>query len=389
MNINRVVADFGNSTCQFMINGHYFEMPSSIKEISMQDAKGLFSNDVSKESLHQQLVIKLPSGEEGCYQFFKVGESAKTDLLGNAHIHGLHDKTKSMTVWASFLGGLAYFHAMKHPELDKDTIEIGYFGTLLPIWLVKKANSFSEKLKAMEERFKSDVTFELITAGFQRELTIKVDVSKCRVEGETARFALKYDLELNEKDDLDIFNNAYVVMDDIGGQSQDLVKLQPGLKKPQTASDFASVTDQSFLNVLETLRTDKLMDYFNDVRSLEIFIWKNASKREYIYTNPITHKTEDLTDFIEPYLHEFAKVAMEKTLQTFHFSQGDSVYYMHIGGVNQVLKFYMIEYLRQKLGAEITDMYHIFPEDSRKFNIHASEIVAKSELKRLEATNNG
>lgn len=256
MNIDRVVTDFGNSLGQNMIDGHYFEMPSSIKEISEKEFQGMFAHSVPKESLDAHLVIKLVVDSHE--RIFMVGKRAQTELFGNAHIYTLHDKTKSETVWVTWLAGIALYHALKCPELKQDTITIEYFGTLLPVWLVKKANSFKEKLALMAGRFLEETSFELITPGFSRELTIKVNYAECRIEGENARHALKLDLEGNPREEAKRYKEAYTVIDDIGGQSQDLCKLQPDLNGAQKSDDFVSSTDQSYLSVLEKLRTDKL-----------------------------------------------------------------------------------------------------------------------------------
>lgn len=390
MNISYWVSDFGNSCGQQMIDGHYFELPSSIKEITEADYNGMFAHSIATNSVEDQLVIKLPGTEGNLDRYFMVGKRAQSELLGNAHIHGLHDKTQSMTVWVTWLAGLALYHATKQPKSQEDQVQVKYFGTLLPVWLVKKASSFKEKLANMAERFQiSDYTYELLTPGASRKLTLTVEKAECRIEGENARHALKYDLEGNEKGDLaNKFEKAFGVVNDIGGQSQDICKLQPGLTGAQSADDFRSSTDQSYLAVLEKLRTDKLMDYFGSVRALELFILASIKTRRYIYKNPVTHKETDLTKTIDPVLQSFAEVAMNVPLQSYNFKQGDEVIYIHIGGVNELLEFYMMEYLTKLLGPEIVKAYHFFPAESRKLNIHASAIVAKNYLKRLDTQQN-
>jgi plasmid segregation protein ParM len=379
LNISYWVADFGNSFGQQMIDGHYFEMPSSIKEISKSDVDGMFAHNISAESIEDHLVIKVTMDED---RYFMAGKRAQAELLGNAHIHTLHDKTQSMTVWITWLAGLALYHATKQPDLIEDRVEVDYFGTLLPVWLVKKASSFKEKLASMAARFQTELSFELLTPGVSRKLDLAVKFAECRIEGENARHALKYDLNGNTKDDFHRFAKAYVVMDDIGGQSQDMCKLQPGLTGAQSADDFRSSTDQSYLAVLEKLRTDKLMDYFSSVRALELFILAHVKTRKYEFTHPVSHKKCDLTPVIEPVLRTFAEVAMQMPLQSYTFRQGDEVIYVHMGGVNELLQYYMKEYLAQLLGVDVAETYHIFPNESRKLNIYASSIVAKSYLLR-------
>ncbi|WP_027416570.1 hypothetical protein [Aneurinibacillus terranovensis] len=383
MKINRWICDFGNSINQHLIDGYYFEMPSSIYEITEKEARGIFAEAVDRETLLQQLVIRVTI--DGKNRFFKVGEKAKGDVLGNAHIEKLHDKTESLTVWVTWLAGAVFYHSYQHPDKGDDIVEISYFLTMLPTWLVKKADKFTDMLSKMADRFKGNSTeVELLTPNFERTLTIEVEDSVCRIEGETARFALQYDLELNPLESAKKFEQAIVVIDDIGGQTQDLSKLRKGLKRPESADDFASFTDQSYLKTLEKLRTTKLMTHFNDVRSLESFILENISKRCFIYLDPTTKKETDFTEEIDQTLCEFVKIAMQKALTTFHFLPGVPVYFVHIGGVASALQEYIKEYLNEELGEKVAGEYHLFPADSRKLNLYGGEIVAKSELKKRE-----
>ncbi|GBG09350.1 hypothetical protein PAT3040_03994 [Paenibacillus agaridevorans] len=380
MNISYWVADFGNALGQQMIDGHYFEMPSSISEITEKEFNGLFANHIAIDKVEEHLVIKWIDEETARY--FMAGKRAQTELLGNAHIYSLHDKTNSMTVWVTWMAGLALYHATKFPESTEVHVNVEYFGTLLPVWLVKKAASFREKLSVMAAKFQTDVSFELLTPGLARTFHVSVQQSESRIEGENARHALKYDLEGNQRDDAKRYHTAFVVMNDMGGQSQDLCKLQPGLSAAQTADDFSSSTDQSYLSLIEKLRSDKLMDYFQSLRELERFILTHIQSRKFVYRHPITHQDTDLTDIIVPVLQDFCEVALQKALQSFSFRQGDEVIYVHIGGVNELLQYYMQEYLVGLLGKEVVDKYHVFPQDSRKLNIYASAIVAKNYLKR-------
>lgn len=382
MQITRLIADFGNSMSKFLIEGRYFEMPSAICEISETEANGMFVDPISQDKLLAQLVIRVPDGEKNRY--YKVGEKAQGYALANSHIDRLHDKSESLTVWITFLAGIAYYNAYQNLEVTEDEVNVDQFLTLLPVWLVKRAERFGEALGKMAQRFHREIKIKLLTAGFERELLVKIAESTCRVEGETARFALKYDLELNLKDEAEKFEKAFVVIDDLGGQSQDLSRLQPGLGRAQSADDFSSNTDQSFLSTLEELRVSKLMVHFSDVREVEAFILKNITSRKYIYTDPTTRQETDYTAVIERTLRSFARVAMEKAIHAFQFADAQEVYFVHIGGVNQALRLYMQEYLAVTLGANIANQYHVFPEDSRKLNVYGAEIVLKSELKKRQ-----
>ncbi len=380
MNITRMVTDFGNSISQIIIDGYYFEMPSSIYEITEKEAKGLFAESVDAENLIQQLVVKIPI--DGAERYFKVGEKAKADILGNTHINKLHDKTESLNIPVIFLTSLAFYHAYKVKDLknNNSNIVIEYFSTMLPTWLVKKANRFSEMLEKMAKRFEGEFEVELLTPNFERSLKIHMKDTTCRVEGETARYALKYDLELNKLESANKFDHAITAINDLGGQTQDLSKLRKGLKKPASADDFASFTDQSYLKMLEKLRTTKLMTHFNDLRSLEAFIYEKVKSKKYNYVDPTTRKETDFTDVIEEHIREFVKVAIQKAITTFTFPSGQTVFFVHFGGVTEVLQDYMKEYLVKELGEEIASEHHIFPPDMRKLNIYGLEIVAKDEM---------
>lgn len=389
MKISRWVCDFGNSINQHLIDGYYFEMPSSIYEITEKAARGLFAEVVDPESLLKQLVVKITL--DGKDRYFKVGEKAKADALGNAHIEKLHDKTESLTVWVTWLAGLAFYHAYRYPDLQRNSsvdVEVGYFLTMLPIWLVKKATHFNEMLDKMAKRF-TTAQVELITPNFERTLQVQIAETVCRIEGETARFALKFDLELNPLDAASRFDQASVVINDLGGQTQDLVKLRRGLKRPESADEFSSFTDQSYLKTLEKLRTSKLMTHFSDLRSLEAFILENIKQRKYVYIDPTSQCETDFTEDIELTLREFVKIVIQKALNAYRFVPGENVYFVHIGGVTDSLKVYMKEYLEEHLGTSIANEFHIFPEDSRKLNLYGGEIVAKSELKKKQVNADG
>lgn len=383
MKIATHVADFGNSMTQHIINGTYFELPSSAVELTEEEAKASFASSVPIELLHKHIVLRVDMPDANNSRYFKVGAKAAGDLSGNEHIFELHDKTQSETVLMTWLAGLAFYHAKMQPSAKDGQIDVGYLGTLLPVWILKQAKSFTEKLKLMEDRLRGPYTFALLTQGFERELLLEVKHTVCRIEGETARFALKYDLNQNPIEEMEArYLEAYAVINDVGGQSQDLCRLQPGLKAAQSPEDFESVTDQSYLSTLEKLRKDKLMDVFKDVRALETFIVNGMPKRQFIYSHPITHKDKDITDVIVPVLQDFAAYAMQKALQAFTFGTGQTVKYIHIGGVNQLLQPYMKAYLIEILSEKIVQEYHDFPPESRKLNINACEIIAKNYVRK-------
>lgn len=382
MNINRFVADFGNSTAQFLIDGHYIEMPSSVREITKEQAHNAVLAGISKDLVLTNLIVRTVL--DGKERFYKVGEMAKKDLLANEHIFQLHDKATSDIVPVLWLAAVAYHHLIKNPQCAKDKVYVKYFGTLLPIWLIKKSARFKDKLSQMERRFLKEAEVSIITGARSiKECTVKVEHSVCRIEGEVARYALKYTDKLQEREDARKYAQAFVIINDVGGQSQDMVKLQPGLNGATRADDFQSITDQGYLETLEKLRKEKLTAIFKDVRSVEKFIYERVEQRQFIFKHAVKGTKEDLTTVIEPVLKQFAQVAMEKAMQSFTDFESDvELYYIHIGGVCETLQSYMEEFLRESLDPEEVKR-HIFPVASRKLNIVASDILAQNDLLKM------
>lgn len=387
MKIKRKVADLGNSTSQFMIEGYYFEMPSSCTEITREEAEAEFADAVDFKNLLKELVLRVKLNDQD--RFFKVGEKAKKDAFGDEHIKSLHDKTKSVKTLVNWLAATVYYHVFKTKEYDptaEDKVEIDFNLTMLPVWLLKRGNNFKETLQKMADRFTEPFEVELITPNFNRTLTIQVQTSKCRIEGETARLALKRDLELKVLDEADIYKDCLTIISDLGGQTHDVTLLPKDLKSPGGRDDFESFTDQTFLHSLDRLRKTKLMTHFTNVRDLEKFVGDNVSKRKFIYVNPTTGQTIDFTDEIEYVFKQFAHIVVENTLTAFELPSSVKVKIVWIGGVSESLQDYIKEYITEAYCDErLAD--HIFPSNARKLNIHALEIIAKDET--LEVTRDG
>lgn len=383
MYIKRWVADFGNSTTQMMVDGNYFEMTSSVYEISQKESDAIFAQPISADDLLHNLVVCTEIEQKERY--FKVGLKATQDILSSTHINKLHDKTESINVYMQWLGAIAYYHALQSP-VDSEAaahVKVDYFSTMLPTWIVKKADKFSIVLEKMANRFKGTHKVKLLTAGFQRDIEIEVIDAKCRIEGETARYALKRNLDLNIKDTAAQYDDVRAVISDLGGQTHDLSRLGKGLRRPASSDDFESFTDQSFLKTLEILRNNKLMTHFKHVHDLEGFIADNINKERFIYTDPVTLEPMDLTDPIITTLKSFARISAQKVIMTFEFKNGEKVKYIHIGGISQLLKKYILEALHELIG-EAAALHHIFPDDSRMLNIYGLEIVAKDDLNKKE-----
>ncbi len=378
MHIKRMCADFGNSLSQFMIDGMYFESPSTMVELSSDDVQKVFAEAGEKDSLLDNLCIKVKRDQQE--RFFKIGKFAKHDTLSNDHILTLHDKTESDTVYLNFLGALAYYHAFT-VEAERDSeheVTVDYFKTLLPIWLLKQGE-FAPMLQKMANRFLGQHEVTLLTPSFERTLNITVKKAKCRIEGESARLPLKYNLQLEQLEESKRFENVTVVIVDLGGQTDDLTKCQPGLKRPASSKDFESFTDESYLQTLEDLRKNKLLKYFTSLRELEDFITAHAPTREYILVDPVSGKKTDLTEPIETAIKKFLRIIIKKSMHAFHFESNETVVFVWIGGVSQLHQDYIKEILVELVGPEITRNNHYFPPNARFLNLYALEIVAKQE----------
>ncbi len=377
MNISRMVSDFGNSMNQHLIEGFYLEFPSSVSEISRDEVPSLFSSAVTHKDLINEMVIRVSF--DGVDRYFKVGHKAKKDVLGNTHIFQLHDKTTSDSVIVTWLAAIISYHVHMHPDLDRfaeDEATIDYFSTLLPVWLLKRSGKFKDMLDKMAARFSGNFEVELMTPEFERTLFVRVLQAECRIEGETARLALKHDLELNMLDTAERYEDCYTVITDLGGQTQDISRIPPGLSNPSSSDAFASFTDQSYLLELENLRSKKMMQHFKSIRTLEHFIMDNINQGVFIYTNPTTGEQIDYTEDIESMIKKYVKIAVDKTVQAFSFDPGESVKFVWIGGVTELLKPYIQAYIQEIYPEEVGGI-HIFPENSRKLNLYALEIVAK------------
>lgn len=76
----------------------------------------------------------------------------------------------------------------------------------------------------------------------------------CRIRSEIARWAIKKNFDLEDKDYAEQFKNYDVVFCDLGGGTDDLVLLPAGLKPPKSRDSFVSNTEAPFLAHLEKLR---------------------------------------------------------------------------------------------------------------------------------------
>lgn len=129
----------------------------------------------------------------------------------------------------------------------------------------------------------------------------------CRIESEVARWAIKKNFDLEDKDYAEQFKNYDVVFCDLGGGTDDLVLLPAGLKPPKSRDSFVSNTEAPFLAHLEKLRKEKLLEHFDSVRELEKFIYSNIGKTKMERRDGNTGQKFDLTDIIKNLLKNTQK----------------------------------------------------------------------------------
>lgn len=377
LNITRMNADFGNSIFMTMMDGYYFEIPTNVVEISKDKAEGYFASpaDEAKELLNRLLISTEINKER---RYFLIGEIAEKEILGNNHIKKLHNKAESHIPYVTFLAAVAYYHAIKGKTEDTH-VEIDSFQTMLPIWLLKKLNKFSEMQAKMAERFLGAHELTIHTLGLEKKLTIEVKESKCRIEGEVARWAIKKNFDLEDNSDADQFSRHDVVLVDIGGGTVDLAMLPAGLQAPKNRDLMTFFTDFPYLSHLEDLRKEKLIEHFDEVRSLETFIVENINKSKMERKDGNSGKSYNLTEQIKNSLREYAKILITKTEDAFPAPK-DKVYkYVYIGGVAPILEESVVAEVEERYNKDIAETNHIFLPEARKLNLYGLEILSRAE----------
>ncbi|MDP4106354.1 MAG: ParM/StbA family protein [Bacillota bacterium] len=384
MDIKRQNVDFGNSIFQTLVDGYYFEIPTNVVEITKEKAEGHFPTTFEdpQSLLHSLLVSTTINGVE---KFYLVGDAAENQILGNIHINKLHDKTESEIPYVMFLASVAYYNVLKGNGKEDNRVNIDYFSTMLPIWLLKKTNKFSEMQNKMAGRFKGEHQVAVLTPGLERVITIHVETSKCRIESEVARWAIKKDFDLQDREEANAFQNYETLIVDLGGGTVDLALLQTGLQAPKSRDSFNCYTDISYLKHIEKLRSEKLLEHFDDVRSLEEFIINNIEKTKMEQLDGNSGKKVDLTEQIHESLREYTQILLTKIENTFP-SPKDKVYkYVYIGGIAGILKKFIQESIDTRYGAEIRERNHLFLPETRKLNLYGLEIISRHETNAVFA----
>ncbi|MGG4263749.1 hypothetical protein [Peribacillus simplex] len=399
MNIERFMADFGNSTSNFLVDSYYFEIPTCVVEISNEEAEGYFTNSVEEvDDLLSRLLISTVINNEKKY--YMVGKLAEENPYANGHVGKMHDKINSPIPYAVFLAAVSYYYKLKNTNGEnKAEIEIDSMSMMLPIWLLKKESKFSIAQNKMAQRFAGDHVVTLITKGMETELTIKVASAKCSIESEVARWALKYKLVNDEeknatriakRNEARTFDDTETVFVDIGGGSTDAVELAKGLNTPVSKESFKIINIEPYLGRLDTLLNEKLIEYFNDLRSLENFIVDNYSNQKYVLKNENTGQKYDLTLPITDMLKGYADLLVYKVTEAFN-TDGKRKKYVYFGGETPILSPFIKESVKNATNEDILERNHfflnellddeteIFKPAARTINLAALEILSLNE----------
>lgn len=409
MNIQRWNSDFGNSSNDFMVDGYYFEIPTNVVEIPEKQAETLFTTPISdpKDLLDRLLISTTYDDHE---HFFLVGGLAEVSKLSSQHVHSMHDKINSIVPYASFLGAAAYYRAIKLDNPDDFEISIEHMNMMLPIWLLKRAEKFSIAQQQMAARFIGEHHFKILTPGMKAEITLNVKASKCYVESEIARHALKYKMVKDEKDEktikiekrspiIDKFANFEVVLSDIGGGTIDAAKLGKGLTAPRDRDSFQVIDVEPFLGELDKLRREKLIKYFHDLLSFEKFIVENYENQKYVLKDGNTGQQYDFTDIIKEMLQNYSDVLIAQNLRSYQ-SSDEVLKFIYFGGETPVLAPYIKKSLKEYMSEQAVENNHfiltdlleddqkeVFTPNCRTVNLAALELLSINEQNKITSQN--
>lgn len=400
MDIKRLNCDFGNSTNNFMVDGYYFEMPTNVVEISEKEASEMFVSPITEpKELLDRLVISAKYNDKE--RFYIVGEFAEKSKLSNLHVNTMHDKIKSVIPYASFLGAIAYYTNLKSMD-DGNVVNIDYMSMMLPIWLLKREEKFSIAENQMENRFLGEHEINIVTLGMEKTIKVNVEKAKCRIESEVARHAIKYKLASDDKSVIRIekrqelinkFNDYEAVLCDIGGGSTDSVLLGKGLTAPKARDSFKVIDVEPFLGRLETLRKEKLLQYFHDLGALEKFIIANYKDQKYVLKDENIGEQTDFTDIIKEMLQEYSDMLILQIFNTFK-TKDKVIKFIYFGGESPVLKPYIKVSLREHMTEQAAENNHFFLDEilgedkkeifrptARTINLSALEILSIDEMR--------
>ena len=400
MKIERFNADFGNSTSNFLVDSYYFEIPTCVVRISEEHAEGLFTNPVENtdDLLNRLLISTVINDEE---HFFMVGKLAETSPFANSHVGKMHDKINSNIPYATFLAAMTYIYKINQENDSESAVEVDNMKMMLPVWLLKKEDKFSIAQNKMVNRFFGEHTVKLLTPGMETELTIDIKNAKCHIESEVGRWALKYKIAKHTEKDTTViekrteakkFDDYSTVLVDIGGGSTDAVLLEKGLNTPVSKDSFQVVQVDPYLGRLAKLFKEKLIEYFSDLRGLEQFIVDNYVTQRYIFKNPNTGVSVNITDPIVQMLQEYSNILVYQVMESFKENTKEALKFIYFGGEAPILEPYIKQSISRNTNEGIMENNHYFLSDlledtedevfhptARTINLTALEILCLNE----------
>lgn len=380
--IKRFLNDLGNSNTFALVDGNVdniIDIPTVVKQVDESTALGYFQEEVKAEDFKDFILVKL----EGKY--YLVGDAAERESGNDKHIEQLHTKSDSEISYLMYLASVAVYEAENFDHQDYGNgvdVEIDYYSNMIPIFEALQTEKFSDITDFMAERFGRPVSFEIITPGRQKTINIKVNESKCFIEGFVAKFALKYNLELNVKEAVvEKFKNHKTVNVDLGGGTIDMVLLKEGLGNPINRDAFKAITKQSYLKKVVQKLKAKFIKLFHAVgyRGVDRFIVDHYKDNSYIWKNSITGETIDLTDATEEQLRNYTKSIMPEILGSYEAVDGETYKFNYFGGVAPILRKYIKEYISELFNTErFNEFHHIEPDTTARFlNLYGLEVIAR------------
>lgn len=402
MRVERLNADFGNSTGNFLSDSYYFEIPTCVVEISKEQAEEIFTNQVedTTDLLDRLVISTMINGED---HFFMVGRFAEASPYANSHVGKMHDKINSNIPYAMFLAAMTYVYKINDKENDslESTIEVDNMKMMLPVWLLKKENKFSVAQNKMVNRFLGEHSVKLLTPGMETDITINIKNAKCHIESEVGRWALKYKIAKKEDNEVTViekraearkFDSNEVILVDIGGGSVDAVRLAKGLNTPVNADSFQVVQVEPYLGRLDKLFKEKLIEHFTNLRSLEQFIVDNYVTQRYVFKNPNTGSSVTLTEPIVQMLQEYSDILVYKVMESFKTNTKEALKFIYFGGEAPILEPYIKHSITKITNEGIMENNHFFLSDliedtkdevfaptARTINLTALEILSLNE----------
>jgi plasmid segregation protein ParM len=382
VNIKRFLVDLGNSFTFALVNGdidNIIEIPTVVKKLDEETALGFFAEDVEAKDLRKSLLLKY-NGD-----YYLIGDAAEREIGNNKHTLKLHKKSESLISTLMYLASVAVYEAEKGDVSSKEVdIDINYLSTMLPIFELLQTEKFSDITEPFAKRLQQDISFEVVTPGREKQINIKVKESKCYIEGFVSKYALKYDLRLEEKEDIiQKFQNHKTVNVDLGGGTIDMVLLREGLGNPVNRSGFRTITRLPYLKNVVNELTKRLAEYFqhDGERALERFIVNHYKEEKYIWENSITGEKVDLTEQVEKMLRKYTNEMMIEVLDTYE-AVGEEIYkFNYFGGVAPILRKFIKENITERFSVErFNEYHHIEPDTTARFlNLYGLEVLARQD----------